>query len=220
MAEAIGLAILGAEVGGTIIVGTTTAATVVGSIAITAATVGASYALQTLTAQKPKRERTQATLNEAMGPRRFIYGQALVGGTRAFWDSRQGELHQCILLCSHEIDSIAEYWVGDVRVETDLGVAGGNVTTFPMINKIFFERYLGTADQAAATILRARYPEVWSVEHRLRGIAHVCVVFGGVKKEDQSKVFPQGAFTQLRFAVKGKKLFDPTTAMDPENPAT
>lgn len=218
MAEAIGIAIIGGT--GPVLFGTTTAAAVVGSVVLTAATVGASYALQTLTAQKPKRERQQATLNEAMGPRRFIYGQALVGGTRAFWDSRQGELHQCILLCSHEIDSIVEYWVGDVRVTTDLGNDGGNVTTFPMINKIFFERYLGTAGQAAPTILRARYPEVWSADHRLRGIAHVCVVFGGVKEKERQTVFPQGAYTQLRFTVKGKKLFDPTTGMDPNNPAT
>lgn len=217
MPQAVGFAIAA-----TVAVEVTAAtATVIGSIALTAASVGASYALQTLTAQKPKRERQQATFSEAMGPRRFIYGQTLVGGTRAFWDTRQGEMHQCILLCSHEIDAIVEYWVGDVRVATTLGNAGGNVTTFPMIDKIFFEPYLGTAGQAAPTILRARFPEVWSVDHRLRGIAHVCVVFGGVKKEDQSKVFPQGAYTQLRFTVRGKKLYDPSLGtMDPENPAT
>lgn len=221
MAEAIGFAILGQAVGGTVLFGTVTAAAVTGTVVLTAASVAASYAAQTLMAQKPRRERQQATFNEAMGPRRFIYGQALVGGTRAFWDSRQGELHQCIMLCSHEIDSIAEYWVGDVRVDTDLGTAGGNVSTYPMTGKVFFEPYLGTADQAAATLLRARYPEVWSVDHRLRGIAHVCVSFGGVKKDDQSKVFPQGAYTQLRFGVKGKKIFDPSLGtMDPENPAT
>lgn len=218
MAEAVGFTILTAA-GATAVSSTT--ATVVGSIVITAAVTGASYAMQTLSQQKPRREAQQATLNEAMGPRRFIYGKAMVGGTRAFWDARNGEMYQCLLLCSHEIDGIAEYWVGDQRVDTAGGEAGGNVTTFPMIGKIFYQRYLGTADQPAPEILRTRFPEVWSENHRLRGIAHVCVVFGGVRKEDQQKVFPQGAYTVLRFVVRGKKLYDPSVGgMDPENPAT
>ncbi|HEV7323523.1 MAG TPA: fibronectin type III domain-containing protein [Bosea sp. (in: a-proteobacteria)] len=220
MPVAIGTAILGASLGGTAILGTTAAA-IVGNIVITGALFGASLAMQSLSQQKPRRERQQATLNEAMGPRRFIYGKALVGGTRAFWDARHGMMYQDLLLCSHEIDGIAEYWVGDVKVDTDGGEAGGNVTTLPMSGAIFFERYLGTADQAAATLLRDRFPEVWSADHRLRGIAHVCVVFAGVPEKHRNKVFPQGAYTVLRFVVRGKKLYDPSVGgMDPENPAT
>lgn len=220
MAEAIGLAILGEAAGGAVLFGTTTAATVVGSVVLTGALVGGSYLMQTLTAQKPKREAQQATLNEPMGARRFVYGKAMVGGTRAFWDARNGMMFQCLMLAGHEIDGIAEYWVGDRKVDTDGGEAGGNVTTFPMTAAIFFERYLGTADQAAALLLTTNFPEVWTAAHRLRGIAHVCVVFKGVREKDRQKVFPQGAYTVLRFVLRGKKLYDPTTAMDPENPAT
>lgn len=220
MAETIGLAILGSSVGGTVLFGTTTAATVVGSVVLTGALIGASYATQSLMAQKPKRERQQATLNEAMGPRRFIYGKVMVGGTRAFWDARNGMMFQCLMLAAHEIDGIAEYWVGDVKVDTDGGEAGGNVQTYPMINAIFFERYFGTAGQAAPLILTTNFPEVWTAAHRLRGIAHVCVVFMGVREKIRQQVFPQGAYTQLRFVVRGKKIYDPTTGMDPENPAT
>ncbi len=155
-----------------------------------------------------------------MGARRFIYGQAMVGGTRAFWDARGGQMYQCLMIAGHEIDRIVEYWVGDKKVDTDGGDAGGNVLTFPMINAIFFERYLGTADQAAALILTTDFPDVWTAAHRLRGIAHVCVVFKGVRKEEISKVYPQGANTQIRFVVRGKKIYDPSTGMDPNNPAT
>lgn len=221
MAETIGLAILGSSIGGTVLFGTTTAATVVGSVVLTGALIGVSYATQSLTAQKPKRERQQATLNEAMGPRRFIYGQAMVGGTRAFWDARNGMMFQCLMLAAHEIDGIAEYWVGDVKVDTDGGEAGGNVQTYPMINAIFFERYFGTAGQAAPLILTTNFPEVWTAAHRLRGIAHVCVVFMGVREKIRQQVFPQGAYTQLRFVVRGKKIYDPSLeTMDPANPAT
>lgn len=220
MAETIGLAILGPTIGGTVLFGSTTAATVVGSVVLTGALIGASYATQSLTAQKPKRERQQATLNEAMGPRRFIYGKAMVGGTRAFWDARNGMMFQCLMLAAHEIDGIAEYWVGDVKVDTDGGEAGGNVQTYPMINAIFFERYFGTADQAAPLLLTSNFPEVWTADHRLRGIAHVCVGFLRVKEKIRQQVFPQGAYTVLRFVVRGKKIYDPSTGMDPENPAT
>lgn len=221
MAETIGLAILGSSVGGTVLFGTTTAATVVGSVVLTGALVGLSYATQTLSQQKPKRERQQATLNEAMGPRRFIYGKTMVGGTRAFWEARDGMMYQCLLLAGHEIDGIAEYWIGDRRVNTDGGEAGGNVTDYPMINAVYFERYFGTDTQASPSILRDRFPEVWTAAHRLLGIAHVCVVFAGVKEKIRQTVFPQGAYTQLRFVVRGAKLYDPSLGgMDPENPAT
>ena len=220
MAETIGLALLGSSLGGTVLFGSTTAATVVGSVVLTGALVGVSYATQTLTQQKPKRERQQATLNEAMGPRRFVYGKALVGGTRAFWDARGGMMFQCIMLAGHEIDGIAEYWIGDQLVTTDGGEAGGNVTTVPMNGAIFFERYFGTAGQTAALLLNTNFPEVWTANHRLRGIAHVCVVFKGVPEKHQNKVFPQGAHTVLRFVVRGKKIYDPSLGwMDPENPA-
>lgn len=221
MAETIGLAILGSSVGGTVLFGTTTAATVVGSLVLTGALIGASYATQSLMAQKPKRERQQATLNEAMGPRRFVYGKAMVGGTRAFWDARNGMMFQCLMLAGHEIDGIAEYWIGDAKVDTDGGEAGGNVSTLPYTGAIFFERYLGTAGQSAALLLTTNFPEVWTANHRLRGIAHVCVVFKGVPEKHQNKVYPQGAYTQLRFVVRGKKIYDPSFGtMDPENPAT
>lgn len=90
-----------------------------------------------------------------------------------------------------------------------------------MINAIFFERYLGTPDQPAALLLTTNFPEVWTASHRLRGIAHVCVVFKGVREKERQTVFPQGAHTQLRFVVRGAKLYDPSNpAMDPANPGT
>lgn len=218
MAEAIGIAIIGSA--GPTILGTS-AATIVGSVVLTGALVGLSYATQSLTAQKPKRERQQATLNEAMGPRRFIYGKAMVGGTRAFWDARNGMMFQCIMLAGHEIDGIAEYWIGDAKVETDGGEAGGNVGTAPYTGAIFFERYLGTPDQIAALLLTTNFPDAWTANHRLRGIAHVCVVFKGVPEKHRNKVYPQGAYTQLRFGVRGKKIYDPTNgAMAADNPGT
>lgn len=220
MAEAIGLAIVGPAIGGTVLFGTTTAAAVVGSVVITGALVGASYALQTLSAQKPRRERQQATLNEAMGPRRFIYGRAMVGGTRAFWDARGGALFQCLMLCSHEIDGIAEYWIGDRMVSTEGGEAGGSVTDYPLYT-VFFDRHLGTPGQTASLLLTSNFPEVWTENHRLRGIAHVCVAFRGVKEKDRQLVYPQGAYTVLRFVVRGKKIWDITApGQDPENPGT
>ncbi|KRE00084.1 hypothetical protein ASE63_08250 [Bosea sp. Root381] len=219
MPVAVGAAVL-TTVGATTLAASATAAYVVGSIVITGALVGASYAMQTLSAQKPLRERQQATLNEAMGPRRFIYGQAMVGGTRAFWDARYGALFQSLMLCSHEIDGIAEYWIGDRKVTTDLGEAGGNVIDYPLYT-VFFERHLGTPGQTAALLLTTNFPETWTADHRLRGIAHVCVVFKGVKEKDRQLVYPQGAYTNLRFTVRGKKIWDVTApGQDPENPGT
>jgi hypothetical protein len=217
MPVAIGTALLGSALGGTAILGTT-AASIVGSVVITAATVGASYALQSATAQQPKRELQQAVLNQSMGLRRRVYGQAMVGGTRYFWDARNGGLYQGIALASGRIHSIVEYYIGDQLVVPD---GGGVVAAFPWLGRLYYEPFDGSAGQAASSILQAVYPEIWTADHRLSDIAHVVVVFGAASKEDNAKVWPQGANTVLRFVVKGALVWDTSVGgQDPENEST
>lgn len=216
MAEAIGLAILGAlEVSATPLV-----ASLVGSVTITAVAAGAQYALAALTAEKPRNEAQQATLSQALGPRVGIYGRAMVGGTRYFWDARNGTLYQGIVLAGHRIDGIERYWIGDKPVTTNQGENGGTVNDFPYLNRVGFEPHLGLDDQPASPLLLKDYPGIWTPQHQLRGLAHVVAAFNPVKKEDQQIVYPQGYATVLRFVVRGARVWNSRDAgMDPQNPA-
>lgn len=225
MAEAIGTAILAylAEAGvvSAATAASTTAASIVGSVTIIAASTGAQMAVAALTAERPRNEAQQATLSQALGARVGIYGRAMVGGTRYFWDARNGTLYQGIVLAGHRIDGIERYWIGDKPVTMTNGENGGTVNDWPYNNRVGFEPHLGLDDQPASPLLLKDYPDVWTPEHRLRGLAHVVAIFNPVKKEDQQIVYPQGYATVLRFVVRGARIWNPRNpAMDPANPAT
>lgn len=225
MAEAIGLAILSSLAEAGVVAASVavpgTAATIIGSVTIIAATTGAQLAIAALTAEKPRNESQQATMSQALGPRVGIYGRAMVGGTRDFWDARNGSLYQGIVIAGHRIDGIEEYWIGDKPVHTREGENGGQVSDWPYNDRVQFEPHLGLDDQPASEILLQAYPEIWTPQHQLRGLAHVVVVFGPVKKEDQQIVYPQGYATVLRFVVRGARVWNPAdSTQDPVNPAT
>lgn len=219
MAPAIGAAVLSALA----IEASATTAAVVGSLILTGASIGLNYAISGLSGQQKKPQRSesqQAVLNQAMGPRVRAYGYTMLGGTRAFWDARNGELYQLIMLASDRIDGIHEFWIGDTMVTTSDGGIGGNVTSGPMAGKVFYEVRLGDAEQPAMQTLLDRYPDVWTPQHKLNGIACVLVVFAGVPQRQFSNVYPQGYNTSLRFVVRGARVWDPMSAQDPENWAT
>lgn len=88
MAEAVGVAILSAVA----IEASATVATVVRSIVIVGASIGAQYAMSAMTQKAPKREAMQAVLNQSMAARRRVYGRTLAGGVRAFWEAHDGDL--------------------------------------------------------------------------------------------------------------------------------
>lgn len=218
MAETIGLAIISAITTASV---PTAVASVVGQVAITTALVGGSLLFQSLNQPKQRNETQQSVLNQAMGARVCVYGRTLVGGSRYLFETRNGALLQGIIVSAREIDRIEAYYIGDRKTVTSLGEAGGTVQDFPQTGKVFFEPYYGTDDQVAAKTLLEQFPGIWTADHRLRGLAHVVVVFFGVKREEQQIVYPQGYATPLRFLVRGAKVWDPTNgAHDPENKAT
>ncbi|WP_227440862.1 phage tail protein [Methylobacterium sp. W2] len=224
MAETIGFAILSAlaEAGVTAAAGASAAAaTAVGSAAILGASLGGQLLISALTAPKQRDQAQQATLNEAMGARIRIYGRAMVGGKRAFWDARNNNLYQIIMIATDRIDGIEQYWIGDRHISTSEGEAGGATIDYPYFQRIQFEAKLGDKNQAASGIIRLAYPEMWTAAHQLNGIAYVACLFLGVKKEEVSIIYPQGYATVLRFVVRGARVWDTSnSAQDPDNDAT
>lgn len=221
MPPVIGAAILGAvgagSLAGTAVLGTDLA-TVVGTLALTGATIGAQALVNAIQSTQAQ----QATVNQAMAPRQRIYGRAMVSGVRAFFDARNGNLYQIIMLASDHIDGYEQFFIGDIGVAVN---SAGQVTSAPWSttsgSHIVFELNFGDPAQAASPMISGAFPDAWGPAYTLSNIAYVAVVFTGVKTADFSKVYPQSYATQLRFVVRGAKVYDPRNGgMNPADKTT
>lgn len=124
--------------GGTVIVGTTTVAEVVGTVALTSLSIGLSAALT----QIPKPSIQKINAKTPVTPRRRGYGIIRVGGSvimlRRSIVSEDGVLYLGVAVHSGEIDSFIEHWIGDqitrLSTPTDIGTLSGIFgVTFPAI---------------------------------------------------------------------------------------
>jgi hypothetical protein len=184
-------------------------ASLIGGVVVT----GALYGLQALLAPRPRRLQTpaqqyQAVLNQSLGPRVRGYGRMKLGGTRAFWESKDGALYQIIMVHSGEIDAFEEYWLGDKQVTVD---GSGNVTTTPWSGFVTIKAFDGAASQSAWGDLVTAFSGTWTTNHRLRGIAYVGVIFRSPANEKYIECFPEGYNTPVRAVARMSRVLDTRT---------
>lgn len=215
---------------------------VVATVATAVIGVGASFAINTLTAQTQKRKPDALTATErtemirsGVAPRRVIYGRARVSGPLVFaytTDAASGQknrfLHMVIALAGHEVERFGTIFINDEGFDFDNGTDGWRIPPgaskygylgqqFDGVvqnNIIQWQGHKGTTTQAADTYLRRDVP-VWSVNHRLQGTAYVYV-----KLSWETSYWPSG-LPNLSFVVDGRRVYDPrsgTTAWS-DNPA-
>lgn len=188
------------------------AAGVVTNLVIGAALTGLSM----LFGPKPPRLAQQptpqasATFNQSTAPRIRGYGRAKLGGTRAFWDSRNGALYQAVMMHSGEIDHIEQWFVGDQAVTVNsFGVVEQAPFAGPGGNYVLISSSLGTSGQAANPQLTNAFPDVWTNEHRLRGIAYFVTQFSSAPPDAFSRIFPESFNTPVRAVCRLTRVYDP-----------
>lgn len=206
----IGLGNLGLSLGAAMAIGGA-----VGQIAIGAALLGLS---SFLSPRPPvmSTPQAQAVINQSVGPRVRGYGRALLGGTRAFYDSKSGFLYQAIMMHSGQIDAIESIRIGDTTVALN---GSGDVTTAAFTWKdrtvtnyaIRIQQYLGTTTQTANALISGAFPSIWTSAHRLRGIAYLVARFRSPPQESFQKVFPEGHNTPVRGLCRLSRVYDPRT---------
>lgn len=191
------------------IMASSTAAFVVGYIAITAVT---SWALRAL-APKPDfgagSRGLMVNTREATAPQQIIYGEIRKGGTVTFIESTGDTnqyLHQIIVLAGHEVNSIGDIYINDETVTLD---ADGFVTDAKWQDgdsnsKIRIKKHTGADNQTADSDLVSE-TSVTS-DFKGEGIAYIYV-----RMEYDQDVFAEGVplFTAK---VQGKKVYDPRTS--------
>lgn len=146
-------------------------------------------------------------VRSAIETRRIIYGQVMVSGPLVYAEvtgTSNEYLHMVIPLAGHECQEIGDCYLNDELVGTLDG--SGNVTTGRFAGFVRIKKHLGTAAQTADSDLVAESASLWTTNHRLRGITYAIL-----RLKWSEDVFPTG-IPNVKFVVKGKKLYDPRSA--------
>lgn len=183
--------------------------------------IGVSYGVNAALAPgMPSPAQQKQVIKQAVGPRLRFYGENKVGGTWAFLASKSSNLYQVIMLNGGEIDSFVSHYLGEDVVTLD----GSGEVTDPAIytDKPYAQiiEALGTDDQTAFSLLTTAFPGEWTTDHRLRGVACVCVRLLSPPAKDFSAIYPSGIPT-YNGVIKASKVWDPRdVGQDPDDKTT
>lgn len=159
-----------------------------------------------------------ATISQTDEPRRRAYGRNLLGGVRAFHESRSDHLHQIVVIHQGAVDGLVQFWMDGepVQVEAMPGAVpdGGRINRY---TAVFFRDGSGAGGDYTGAFdgdplgwqgLEDYFPELWTADHRLDGQATFYLVLGDPADEDLSKFFPKGSQTQMQAEVRGVRVAD------------
>jgi hypothetical protein len=198
----------------------TTAILVGAGAANLARSVAFSLVLNALTptASIPK-QKIQATINQAVGSRTKLYGQGLLGGTRALWEVTGNRLFQVIVVNHGRVDSLLGWWIDSVPVTVD----DGFVVTAPYANSsiggvfnrsdVLLDWRDGSGEGGDYEDVKSTFPTIWTDDHKLLGQATVRAAFRASGAEEYSKLFPKGPNTDVQIELKGSRVYDFRTGL-------
>lgn len=151
------------------------------------------------------------TVRQAVAPREMVYGRSRKGGVIVFLHSSpqpgqaggNGRLNIIVVFASHRVRKI-----GNIYLDGDLCVPDGAEYGVGRFAERFVqcERANGDPDQYAFPGLRGELPGLWTINHRLRGIAAIRLALVW----DVNK-FPNG-LPNITADIEGKDdILDPRT---------
>lgn len=146
------------------------------------------------------------TAKDPAGPRRIIYGETRVGGNIVFIHTNGTNnqyLHLVIAMAGHEVTSFSSLQFDDEVVPLN----GAGEATGRYAGHVDAQFFLGSPSQISNAALQANCPEVWTSNHRLRGIAGVYV-----RLKYNPDLFPN-AIPNITAVCRGKKVFDPRSGL-------
>lgn len=146
------------------------------------------------------------TAKDPVGPRQIIYGECRVGGNIVFIHTNGANnqyMHVVVAMAGHEVTSFNNLQFDDELVPLDIG---GNATG-RFAGLVYAQFFIGSPSQTSNAALLSNCPEVWTSDHRLRGIAGVYVRF-----KYSADHFPNG-IPNITAVCRGKKVFDPRTSL-------
>lgn len=196
---------------------TLTLANVVGTVALTAASIGLQLAL----ARRPNMDpgSQQVTMRQSIGARIIHYGTVKCAGTLVF-NRTAGDYWYRLIVTGHgRDDALLEHWLGSKQVEVS-PTAPFATTTEPHYQFATIETRDGRDDPAPYQRLIDAFPGEWTTSHLLKGLSTALVVFENPGAKKFGKFFPSGR-VDYRQVKRGRRIFDPREpAHDPEDATT
>ena len=155
----------------------------------------------------------QAVINQSSAARRRGYGRAKLGGVRAFYDSKNGFLYQIVMIHQGQIDVYEKFFLGDQLVTLS---ANNSVEQAPFALSAtdafaFMYPRGGAPDQLAESVMISAFDDVWTSDHRLRGIAYITATFRSPPSESYLRIFPEGYNTPVMAVCRLSRVLDTRT---------
>ena len=160
-----------------------------------------SLASQALTRQSVPAQKVQAIITQTDSPRVRAYGRVMLGGTKAFFEANSGHLLQIVVAHHGAVDGLIRFWVDGEPVAID---ANDKVNRY---TALLFRDGSGPASGDYPEVL-SRFPDIWTSQHRLKGQATYCTIFGDPADEDFVEYFPKGPNTNVQIEVRASRVRD------------
>lgn len=150
----------------------------------------------------------RATINQATGPRTKLYGQGLLGGTRAFWEVDGNKLYQIAVVNHGALDGTAiAFWVDGKPVSVDAdGVVLDEIYDSNLTIKY---RAGGLIDGGDYPEIKAVFPTIWTDDHKLVEQATMMAIMTAADGAGFSRSFPKGPSTDIQLEARGALVYDP-----------
>lgn len=148
----------------------------------------------------------EENFTDSLASRQIIYGRVMTAGPIVYAEttSNNNYLHLVIPVAGHEITAFDKIYFNDDELTLD---GSGNVTApAQYAGKARIKTYLGTTTQSADPDLIAESAGLWTVNHKLTGVAYIYA-----RLAFNQEAFPNGRPT-IKAIVRGKKVYDPRTA--------
>lgn len=159
-----------------------------------------SLASTALMSSKVSRQTVMANISQTDQPRIRAYGQNLLGGVRAFYETKDGGLLQIVVFHHGRVDGLIQFWVDGEPVVV------GSDDKINRYTQLYFRD--GAGDGGDYARVRERFPNLWTPAHRLTGQATFHTDFGDPADEKFAKFYPKGAQTLVQVAVRGALVPD------------
>jgi len=156
----------------------------------------------------------KSTFDEPEGFEIRAVGRVRVGGLKVFGNTVQSDRWRLIWHCRGPIDGIEEWYIGGrkVQVESDTGEVSDPPYGAPTGSFIYLASKMGADNETSWTQLQTAFPELWTANHRARGVAQTLInyISPGIGTDRFAAMYQNGA-PELQVVIRGEKILDPRT---------
>lgn len=193
---------------------TATTAAIIGNIILTAATVGAQLLLAGGSGGTTNPAEFKQNYDNPEGPEIRAVGRVKIGGLFNFRNTTGLDTYRSVLQCKGRIDAIENYFIGGREVVVNSST--GAVESPPWANSTatycYIQNKVGDGSETAWPDLISAFPDLWTSDHKARGIAQLLVKF--ISPGNTNSLFIKlygsaGVRDDIKTVIRAECVYDP-----------